>query len=67
MERCLPASPDHPGNPLDTAPDCAQVSNQQLEKIESYVEIGKQEATGPHWGNVATVDETLRRYYFEPT
>jgi aldehyde dehydrogenase len=58
------------GNPLDTSTMIgAQVSNQQLEKIESYVEIGKQEgAQVLIGGNVATVDETLADgYYFEPT
>jgi aldehyde dehydrogenase len=71
MERCLARiAKITQGNPLDTSTMIgAQVSNQQLEKIESYVEIGKQEgAQVLIGGNVATVDETLADgYYFEPT
>jgi len=52
-----PHRQDHPGNPLDTSTMIgAQVSNQQLEKIESYVEIGKQE------GAQVLIGATLRRW-----
>ncbi len=58
------------GNPLDTATMLgAQVSAQQIEKIASYVEIGKNEgAEVLIGGNRAKVDaEFADGYYFEPT
>jgi aldehyde dehydrogenase len=71
MERCLSRiAKIVQGNPLDTATMIgAQVSTQQLEKIESYVEIGKQEgAKVLIGGETAEVDEALKGgYYFEPT
>ncbi|HEY5267073.1 MAG TPA: aldehyde dehydrogenase family protein [Acidimicrobiales bacterium] len=71
MERCLARIKKiTQGNPLDTTTMIGpQVSTQQLEKIESYVEIGKQEgAQLLIGGEVAKVSEELEGgYYFEPT
>ena len=58
------------GNPLDTATMLGpQVSADQIEKITSYVEIGKDEgAEVLIGGNRAKVDaEFAGGYYFEPT
>jgi len=58
------------GNPLDTATMLGpQVSADQIEKITSYVEIGKNEgAEVLIGGNRAKVDaEFAGGYYFEPT
>ncbi len=58
------------GNPLDTATQLgAQVSAQQLEKIASYVEIGRNEgAEVLIGGERANVDsEFADGYYFQPT
>jgi aldehyde dehydrogenase len=58
------------GNPLDTATMLGpQVSAQQIDKIASYVEIGKNEgAEVLIGGNRAKVDDEFAGgYYFEPT
>ena len=58
------------GNPLDTDTQLGpQVSQQQLEKIESYVEIGRQEgAEVLIGGKRATIGgEFAAGYFFEPT
>lgn len=58
------------GNPFDTTTQVGpQNSEQQLEKIMSYVDIGKQEgAKLLIGGHRAKVDESLKDgYYFEPT
>ena len=71
MERCLERiGRIKQGNPLDTETMLgAQVSTQQLEKITSYVAIGRQEgAECLIGGNRAAVDGDLAGgYYFEPT
>lgn len=58
------------GNPFDTNTQVGpQNSQQQLEKIMSYVDIGKQEgAKLLIGGHKAKVDESLKDgYYYEPT
>jgi len=58
------------GHPLDVATQIgAQVSTAQLEKIESYVEIGKQEGAELLIGGERTHlgGELEGGYYFEPT
>jgi aldehyde dehydrogenase len=58
------------GNPLDTETMIgAQASNDQREKVLSYIEIGKQEgAKVLIGGNEATVSSDLKGgYYIEPT
>ena len=71
MERCLARiAKITQGNPLDTTTMIGpQVSIQQLVKIESYVEIGKQEGAQVLIGGKPTnVDDALEGgYYFEPT
>jgi aldehyde dehydrogenase len=71
MERCLSRiARITQGNPLDTTTMIGpQVSAQQLEKIESYVEIGKQEgAEVLIGGERARVENNLLGgYYFQPT
>jgi len=71
MARCLDRiGKIKQGNPLDTATMLGpQVSAQQIEKIASYVEIGKNEgAEVLIGGNRASVDaEFAGGYYFEPT
>lgn len=57
------------GNPLDTDTMMgALASNDQYEKVKSYLELGKEEGadvlTG---GDVATVDEYPDGYYIQPT
>jgi aldehyde dehydrogenase len=57
------------GNPLDTDTMMgAQASNDQYEKVKSYLDLGKEEGaevlTG---GDVATVDEYPDGYYIQPT
>jgi aldehyde dehydrogenase len=71
MERCLERIESiRQGHPLDPATQLgAQVSTAQLEKIESYVEIGRQEGaellTG---GERAHLGRELEDgYYFQPT
>jgi aldehyde dehydrogenase len=58
------------GNPLDTATEIgAQVSSNQMEKIASYVAIGRQEGAkllnGGHPAQM--VGDLAGGYYFEPT
>ena len=71
MERCLARiRAITQGNPLDTTTMIgAQVSTQQLQKIESYVEIGlKEGAELLIGGKRAAIDgELAGGYYFEPT
>ena len=71
MSRCLDRiGKITQGNPLDTATMLGpQVSADQIEKITSYVEIGKNEgAEVLIGGNRAKVDaEFAGGYYFEPT
>jgi aldehyde dehydrogenase len=71
MARCLDRiAAIKQGNPLDAATMIGpQVSRQQLEKITSYVEIGRQEGAEVLIGGArASVgDEFADGYYFEPT
>jgi aldehyde dehydrogenase len=71
MARCLDRiDAIKQGNPLDLATMIGpQVSRQQLEKITSYVEIGRQEgAEVLIGGSRASVgDEFSEGYFFEPT
>jgi aldehyde dehydrogenase len=71
MERCLARiAKITQGNPLDTTTMIGpQVSTQQLEKIESYVEIGKQEGAQVLIGGEPTHlgGEFEGGYYFQPT
>jgi aldehyde dehydrogenase len=71
MERCLERIASiRQGHPLDPATQLGpQVSRAQLEKIESYVEIGKQEgAELLIGGERPQVDSELEGgYYFQPT
>src|ERR1035441_2313847 len=71
MERCLARiAKITQGNPLDTTTMIGpQVSVQQLEKIESYVEIGKQEGAQVLIGGEPTHvgGEFEGGYYFQPT
>ncbi len=71
MERCLARiAAIKQGNPLDVSTMVgAQNSAQQLEKIESYVKIGREEgAKCLIGGERATVDaEIADGYYFQPT
>ncbi len=71
MERCLDRiGKIKQGNPLDTSTMIgAQVSTQQLEKIASYVDIGRQEGADVLiGGDVAAMDgELAGGYYYEPT
>jgi aldehyde dehydrogenase len=71
MERCLERIRRiRQGNPLDTETMVGpQVSTQQLQKITSYVEIGRQEgAECLIGGRRAAVDgDLVDGYYFEPT
>jgi aldehyde dehydrogenase len=71
MERCLARiSAIKQGNPLDVSTMIgAQNSKQQLEKIESYVKIGRDEgAKCLIGGERATVSEDIADgYYFQPT
>ena len=71
MKRCLDRiARIVQGNPLDTATMIGpQVSTQQLEKIESYVEIGKQEGAELLIGGKRRIlDGGLEGgYYFQPT
>ena len=71
MERCLARiAAIKQGDPLDTETMIGpQVSKQQIEKIASYVEIGRGEGCEVLiGGNRATVDdEHADGYYFEPT
>jgi aldehyde dehydrogenase len=58
------------GNPLDMSTQCgAQASQQQMEKILSYIAIGKQEGaqclTGG--GRATMTDELAAGYYIQPT
>ena len=57
------------GNPLDT--DCmmgAQASQEQMSKIKSYLDLGKQEAELLIGGDVAQLDGDLAGgYYIQPT
>src|SRR6476661_164756 len=58
------------GNPLDTATMIgAQASNDQLEKILSYIDIGKQEGATVLTGGERTVldGELAEGYYVQPT
>ena len=71
MERCLSRiAKIKQGNPLDTATMIGpQVSAQQIQKIESYVDIGLQEGAelliGGHRAKMA--DDFKDGYFFEPT
>jgi len=71
MARCLDRiAAIKQGNPLDPATMIGpQVSQQQLEKVTSYVEIGRKEGAelliGGSRANVA--DDFQEGYYFEPT
>jgi aldehyde dehydrogenase len=71
MERCLDRiAKIKQGNPLDTSTMIgAQVSTQQLDKIASYVDIGRQEgAEVLIGGDVAHMDGDLAGgYYYQPT
>jgi aldehyde dehydrogenase len=71
MARCLDRiAAIKQGNPLDTDTQLGpQVSRQQIEKIASYVEIGRNEgAEVLIGGQRATVDaEFADGYYFQPT
>ncbi len=71
MERCLDRiAKIKQGNPLDTATMIgAQVSTQQLEKIASYVDIGRQEGAEVLIGGAeAHMEGTLAGgYYYQPT
>jgi aldehyde dehydrogenase len=71
MARCLDRiAKIKQGNPLDTDTQLGpQVSKQQLEKISSYVEIGRKEgAEVLIGGSPAKVDgEFADGYYFQPT
>jgi len=71
MERCLARIEKiTQGNPLDTATMIGpQVSTQQLEKIDSYVKIGKQEgAECLIGGDLSHLGGELEGgYYFQPT
>lgn len=71
MERCLARIASiKQGDPLDTETMIGpQVSKQQIEKIASYVEIGRGEGCEVLiGGNRATVDdEHADGYFFEPT
>ncbi|HMK63767.1 MAG TPA: aldehyde dehydrogenase family protein, partial [Acidimicrobiales bacterium] len=71
MERCLERiRAIKQGNPLDTTTMIgAQVSTQQLEKISSYVDIGRQEgAEVLIGGEQAHMDgELAGGYYYKPT
>jgi aldehyde dehydrogenase len=71
MDRVLPRiAAIRQGNPLDTSTMIgAQVSTQQLEKIESYVEIGRQEGAEVLIGGQTTAlpGELAGGYYFQPT
>src|SRR5579872_654333 len=71
MERCLDRIRRiKQGNPLDpTTMIGAQVSTQQLEKITSYVDIGRQEGAQCLIGGHRNVLEgdLAEGYYFEPT
>jgi aldehyde dehydrogenase len=71
MERCLARiNAIKQGNPLDVSTMVgAQNSAQQLEKIESYVKIGREEGAKCLIGGArATVDAELANgYYFQPT
>ena len=71
MSRCLDRIRKiRQGNPLDTETMLGpQVSAQQLQKIASYVDIGRQEGAkcliGGHGANIG--GEFADGYYFEPT
>ena len=71
MKRCLDRiAMIRQGNPLDPATQIGpQVSTAQLEKIESYVEIGLEEGAELLIGGKRTVldGELAGGYYFEPT
>jgi aldehyde dehydrogenase len=71
MERCLERiATITQGNPLDTTTMIGpQVSVQQLQKIESYVEIGKEEGAEVLIGGAPTHvgGDFEDGYYFEPT
>ena len=71
MERCLERiAAIVQGNPLDRATQIgAQVSTAQLEKIESYVEVGVDEGAELLIGGHRNVldGELADGYYFEPT
>ena len=71
MDRCLKRIAQiKQGNPLDTETMIGpQVSKQQLEKIASYVDIGRAEgAEVLIGGKPATVDDEFAGgYYYEPT
>ncbi len=70
IERCLArVEAITGGNPLDTGTMLgAQASNDQLDKVLSYIEIGKDEgATLLAGGNRRTVEGLEDGYYVEPT
>ncbi len=71
IERCLGRiARITQGNPLDTTTMIGpQVSAQQLEKIESYVEIGKQEGAKVLIGGERSemAGDLAGGYYFQPT
>lgn len=71
MEKCLARiAAIKQGNPLDTDTMVgAQASNEQMTKIKSYLDLGKQEgATVLAGGNPATMSADLAAgYYIQPT
>ncbi|MBK6921582.1 MAG: aldehyde dehydrogenase family protein [Deltaproteobacteria bacterium] len=71
IERAVERARGHrPGNPLDTATTVgAQASNDQLEKILSYIDIGKQEGAKVLLGGgpAELSGDLARGYYVQPT
>ncbi len=56
------------GNPLDRETKMGPlVSKEHLEKVESYIEMGKREATLVAGGGRPSRDELRRGYFIEPT
>lgn len=71
VERAVERARGHrPGNPLDTATTVgAQASNDQLEKILSYIDIGKKEGAKVLMGGgpAELPGDLARGYYVQPT
>jgi aldehyde dehydrogenase len=72
MERAIDRVKTHavPGNPLDTSTTVgAQASNDQLEKILSYIDIGKKEGAKVKIGGARAQlpGDLAGGYYFQPT